>query len=252
MAIPQGRFVWHDLITTDVEGAKKFYTALIGWGTEPWDEDDNYTMWQNNGAAIGGVGRLENGAKSGPAWNPSVYVYDIDACVRQVPKIGGSVPKAPREIPNVGCWAEIAGPDGAPLGIFEPSQGPPPGHEGAARVGEFSWHELLSNDWKTSWQFYQPLFHWETMQEVPMERLGTYFIFGQKGEQYGGMFTRIPDMPPPNWTSYIEVKDVKEAAAKVKQLGGKVMREPHEVPGGTMITICEDPQGAMFAMTSRA
>lgn len=30
----QGAFSWAELATTDVEGAKQFYTALLGWTTE--------------------------------------------------------------------------------------------------------------------------------------------------------------------------------------------------------------------------
>ena len=30
----QGVFSWAELATTDVEGAKKFYTGLLGWTTE--------------------------------------------------------------------------------------------------------------------------------------------------------------------------------------------------------------------------
>ena len=30
----QGAFSWFELMTTDVEGAKKFYTQLFGWETE--------------------------------------------------------------------------------------------------------------------------------------------------------------------------------------------------------------------------
>jgi predicted enzyme related to lactoylglutathione lyase len=32
--LKQGAFSWAELATTDVEGAKQFYTALLGWTTE--------------------------------------------------------------------------------------------------------------------------------------------------------------------------------------------------------------------------
>jgi len=189
--------------------------------------------------------------RSMPNWTPSVYVYDVDACSRQAEKLGGKIVMPPREIPNVGCWAVIADPDGATIALFEPSSGPPPGHEGPPLISEFSWHELMANDWKKSWEFYRQLFHWERIEEHDMgERLGTYFIFGVKGQPLGGMFTRNPDMPPPSWVSYVEVDSVKSAVPKVKELGGQVMRGPQQVPGGSWISICSDPQGAMFAMSS--
>ena len=32
----RGRFDWHELMTTDPEAAKQFYTAVIGWNTQDW------------------------------------------------------------------------------------------------------------------------------------------------------------------------------------------------------------------------
>ena len=34
MANSQGRFVWYELMTTDVAAAKAFYAKVVGWGTE--------------------------------------------------------------------------------------------------------------------------------------------------------------------------------------------------------------------------
>ena len=31
----RGEFVWYELMTTDPEAAKKFYSDVVGWGTAP-------------------------------------------------------------------------------------------------------------------------------------------------------------------------------------------------------------------------
>jgi len=64
------------------------------------------------------------------------------------------------------------------------------------------------------------------------------------------MFTRSPDMPPPNWLCYIKVADAKESAKTIAEQGGTVMSGPMEVPGGDWITVASDPQGAMTAVHS--
>ena len=33
-----GRFVWYELMTTDPKAAMDFYTAVIGWKTQPFAE----------------------------------------------------------------------------------------------------------------------------------------------------------------------------------------------------------------------
>ena len=40
----RGRFVWHQLLTRDVPGAKKFYPSLTGWKAQPWPADPTYTV----------------------------------------------------------------------------------------------------------------------------------------------------------------------------------------------------------------
>ena len=51
-----GRFVWYDLMTTDLDAAKAFYTKVIGWGTMPWERPMSYTMWTHTPeAALGGL-----------------------------------------------------------------------------------------------------------------------------------------------------------------------------------------------------
>src|SRR5947209_4512912 len=115
MPIPEGSFIWHDLATNDAEGAKAFYPQILPWTTRLWEDAQTYTMWVNDGEPLGGVmplspKRLAAGVAS--HWLPFVYVYDVDACTRQVVKLGGSVRKAPTEFPNAGSWSVIADPFG--------------------------------------------------------------------------------------------------------------------------------------------
>jgi hypothetical protein len=37
----------------------------------------------------------------------------------------------------------------------------------------------------------------------------------------------------------------------VKALGGKILEGPVDVPGGSRVARCEDPQGAMFALIEK-
>jgi predicted enzyme related to lactoylglutathione lyase len=249
----QGRFVWHDLGTSNVDGATTFYPPLTGWTTQPWEEARSYTMWLNRGTAVGGVlplGHPLGSWGSAPHWMPYVCVYDVDACARQVKKLGGSIVHGPYEMPNVGCWAEICDPTGGRIGMFEPAQNPPPARPSVP--GEFSWHELWTDDAKAALDFYKELFTWEQVSEFDMGAMGIYRLFGQKGQQFGGMFDRRPDMPPSMWLSYVQVPDIQAAAKQVPELGGRILNGPMEVPGGDWIVQCSDPAGAMFALHAKA
>jgi len=57
-------------------------------------------------------------------------------------------------------------------------------------------------------------------------------------------------MPRPAWTYYFNVAGINDAAGRVKAGGGQVVNGPMQVPGGSWIVQCLDPQGAMFALVS--
>ncbi|MDE2640444.1 MAG: VOC family protein, partial [Chloroflexota bacterium] len=52
------------------------------------------------------------------------------------------------------------------------------------------------------------------------------------------------------WNVYWEVADVDAAAARIPGLGGRILTEPMEVPGGGRIVQGVDAQGAMFSLSS--
>ena len=125
------------------------------------------------------------------------------------------------------------------------------GPEWPPKVGEFSWHELLTTDHASAFDFYSKLFGWDKQDEYDMGPMGIYLMYGKDGNMYGGMFTKSADMPmPPNWLCYIKVADAKASTETIKGASGTIMNGPMEVPGGDWITQFSDPQGAMSAVHS--
>lgn len=83
---------WDELATSDIEGAKKFYTALFGW-TENEGSTDDYYQFDVSGAARGGVRPLsENEAGFMPSyWGVYFRVQSLaDACAA-IEKNGGEI-----------------------------------------------------------------------------------------------------------------------------------------------------------------
>jgi hypothetical protein len=254
----EGRIVWFDLMTSDPDAAIDFYKDVVGWDTIVWDGDAanaNYRMWTVGETTIGGVMTLPEEAAAGgapPNWMAYVGTDDIDASVKQIQDLGGRILHPPTVIPTVGRFAVCADPQGAVFAVFE-AAADAPGHDNEPKLGEFSWHELVTTDFRAAFEFYSKLFGWESMQEMDMGPAGIYLLYGRKGRQLGGIFNKTADMPmPPMWLEYVLVDDVHKAADKVTAAGGRVLHGPMEVPGGDFIVQCMDPQGAMFAMHSRA
>jgi uncharacterized protein len=57
-------------------------------------------------------------------------------------------------------------------------------------------------------------------------------------------------VPTPCWTYYFNVDAADAAAARFQAAGGRVLDGPHQVPGGSWIVQCRDPQGAMFSVVA--
>jgi predicted enzyme related to lactoylglutathione lyase len=247
----RGRFVWYDLMTTDPEKAKDFYTKVTGWGTTVWDGSMPYTMWTVDGAPMGGVMQLPPGAGAPPHWLGYIGTPDVDATVAQVQSLGGTVLVAANDIPTVGRYAVLGDPQGAAFAVYSPAKESPE-KEGPPSIGEFSWHELLTTEYEAAFAFYATLFGWEKIQAHDMGEMGIYLIFGRKGKQLGGMFNKPSFVQaPPNWLHYIAVDSADRAAELVKANGGTLMQDPMDVPGGDRIAQCMDPQGGAFAVHSR-
>jgi uncharacterized protein len=255
MPIAHGRFTWYDLMTPDPAAAQQFYTQVVGWGTQKWDNPAMpYTMWTSGDAPLGGImpmGEAEKAQGVPPHWLPYVGVEDVDAAAAEAKELGGKVLYQPTDIPEVGRFAVIQDPQGAVIAIFTPREGAP-APEGTPRPGQFSWHELTTTDYPAALDFYGRIFGWHKTSEFDMGGMGLYQMYGQGEQTYGGMFNKTPDMPvPPNWLCYIQVEDVDQAVARVTQLGGTVINGPMEVPGGDRIAQCFDPQGAAFALHAK-
>ena len=253
-AIIRGRFVWHELMTTDTKSAAGFFAKVVGWKAQPWAQDPSYTMFVVKGRPMAGLMVLpEDARKMGapPSWITYIGTPNVDETAQQAVALGGKILKEPADIPTIGRFAIIQDPQGAVFAVFTPAQAPS-GEAAPTTVGDFSWHELSTTDWRAALTFYKRLFGWEETSSMDMgPEMGTYQMYGWKGKPLGGMFNKPKQVPgPPSWLPYIKVADSKKAAVTVKKLGGRIVHGPMEVPDGDWIAQGMDLQGAMFAVHS--
>ena len=116
----KGGFVFHELMTSDVEGAKKFYREITGLNVT----SGAYPMLVDGETLVAGlVGPHADGSAwpSGgpePHWIAYFSVKDVDAAVEKAEKFGGKVLLPPTDIPNFGRAAVLRDPQGAAFGVF--------------------------------------------------------------------------------------------------------------------------------------
>jgi predicted enzyme related to lactoylglutathione lyase len=113
-----GAFSWFELGTTDVEGAKKFYSELLGWDfISMAPEMGNYDVINLNGVGIGGVYPKQDKASTS-MWRNVIAVDDVDAAVEKAQQLGGTIIVPITDIPTVGRSCMIQDPQGAVFSII--------------------------------------------------------------------------------------------------------------------------------------
>lgn len=117
--------------------------------------------------------------------------------------------------------------------------------------GTFCWVELGTTDGEAAKKFYTELFGW-SFDDHPMGPAGVYTMLKQDGKDIGGLYQMPAEMTsqgiPPNWLSYALVTNADEAAAKAKELGATLMKEPFDVMDVGRMAVVQDPTGAVFAL----
>ena len=245
-----GHFIWYELLTSDLDGAQRFYAEVVGWtihGSTQTGQD--YRHLTVDGQGIGGIMQLpEMAARSGmpPSWLGYIQVDDIDATARAIIADGGGK-YMDQTIPGIGRFATVSDPQRAGFYIMTPEgEGASPAFQPGA-PGHCSWNEYHGKDGEAALQFYQKHFGWDADGVHDMGPMGLYRLFKVGAVQTGGIMTDA-EAPGAYWVYYFGVDDIDAAKQRVETAGGRVLQGPVEVPGGGWILNGQDPQGAVFAL----
>jgi uncharacterized protein len=106
-----GALTWNDLVTTDPEGAARFYGDLFGWTTNEIPDAGGYRVITNGERSNGGIMPAQD-PSAPPSWMPYFGHADVDALANEVGDLGGQVLNGPVRMPQ-GSIVVLADPQGA-------------------------------------------------------------------------------------------------------------------------------------------
>lgn len=254
MADTPARFVWYELMTTDVDAARTFYTHVVGWSAlDVSTPGMPYTLFLAGENAVGGLLHLADGATpSGtlPRWLGYVRVSDVDAAAGQVVALGGHVHIPPTNIGDISRISVVADAQNVVFGLIRWTQQGTEPISALRANGRVNWHELFADDCDRALAFYSGLFGWSKAVSNSGD-LGTYQLFALRGQTIGGVLTKPPTLPAPFWLHYFNVGDLDAAASRVTAGGGQIINGPRQAPDGSWIVQCTDPQDAIFALIGK-
>jgi predicted enzyme related to lactoylglutathione lyase len=241
-----GRFVWHDMMTTNGAASQTFYASLFDWQIQEIPmQGCIYRMIMAGPGPIGGIVEEKNIPVS--HWMPYIAVNDVDATAKKIAANKGTVCVPPTDIPGTGRFAVVGDPTGAYFSIYKglpESAGADPDQ---AIPGRICWNELLTTDDAAAQKFYSAVFGWKE-QTKDMGPMGIYRVQLLGDKQAGGMMKHPQPGAPSCWLAYFFAPDLAGTTAKAKKLGAKAMVENAPIPGIGAFSILTDPAGATFAL----
>jgi hypothetical protein len=101
--VKAGDFSWHELATTDPDGALAFYQRLFGWEKKEVHDMGHMGLYTEYGLPdrpLGGIYSKPPDMPGPPAWLYYVHTANLDAGVSRVKANGGTVVLEPIEVPG--------------------------------------------------------------------------------------------------------------------------------------------------------
>jgi predicted enzyme related to lactoylglutathione lyase len=225
------KFCRFDLRTTDADAARAFYARILG--------HDRAVIWPLHEQA------LARGAR--PHWLGSLGVEDVEHVASAFVERGAMRLGPTRPTAYGGQAAVLRDPGGAVVAVATP---PPVNVESGVEV---SWHVLNTNDVTLATAHYHDLFGWEVSDRLEHGADGAFQQFAwHAGGVSVGAFADIAARPGvhAHWLFFFEVDALDPAIAATHAAGGLAL-DPVVAPSGERVCVCDDPQGAAFALRER-
>jgi hypothetical protein len=228
-----GKFVWVDLVTQDVAGAKSFYAELFGW---TFAESGRYATVLRDETPIGGILAAADTERR-PEWVSNLSVTDVDRAAALVKERGGIVEREPVDAPDRGRIALVSDSEGALLLLVRSSGGDPA--DGDPALSGWLWQELWTHDVAGALDLYAAL--GGTQADSVEFRDAKYHVLKDGDVLRAGVVEAPPEVNP-IWLPYVRVNDAAAAAKHAESLGARIVMQDERT------AILVDPSGAAIGV----
>src|SRR6266513_2258090 len=111
------------------------------------------------------------------------------------------------------------------------------------------WVDTNQPDPADAARFYSGLFGCQTEDTMPPDAGAHYYMARIDGRDAAAISSQPPGAPPQAvWNTYIRVESADDAAARVREAGGRVLSEPFDVFDAGRMGVFADPEGAVFCV----
>lgn len=243
---PNGMPSWIDLTTTDIEGAKSFYSGLLGWSyTGGQEEFGGYLQVLKDGQVVAGMNPMAEAGMN--VWSLYFSVDDITKTCDSIRESGGTLIAEPMPVGDLGHMAIATHAAAGTFGLWQ--GGTFKGADAFNKPGALTWEDLRSTNAIAAQEFFNKVFGYR-YDDLPMPVPGDYKTFAFPGgeQPLGGMGAMLDtEGSPSHWLVYLRCDDSPTAEAYVRANGGNVITETAQTPFGQQCMVT-DPFGATFCL----
>lgn len=122
MASKTGEFVWNELATSNVQGAKDFYSKVFGWEFIDKKMDNmTYTIIKKDTKEFGGIWAIpaEQQNQIPPHWLAYILVENVEKSLEMARQSGATIVKPVQKAGEMGFFAIIKDPTGAHVALWQ-------------------------------------------------------------------------------------------------------------------------------------
>jgi len=242
----QGKLVWGDLYSSDVDASIDFYNKTFGWTTKKFGEHNvRYHIFFDGVEPIAGViSRSTQRNKTDKAlWIGSFTTEDIQSVVTKAVDKKATVILKPHDFKYFGKRAVIADPQGGIVALLELNKS----NEEHNKISHrWSWAQLFSVNTSKAATFYQRSFDYE-VEDVGDSRL--HYYLSKQGEVRASV-VELPDSVEQRdrWVNFIEVDNLSVTLEKAIENGAEIIYKPNK---NNLLAIISDPSGAILGLTEQ-
>lgn len=226
---------WAALGAADLEGARSFYGAVLGWQFEV--EAGGATVALVNGRPVARLAEVSTSAL--PGWLTYFDASDVGLAADRIRALGGAVLAGPIDQGGGARLLLAADRSGGVFGLWQGAQPRP--FDGKAEPGAVCWREVRAPDTATSRAFYSALLGLEVK---PFLGLGESYELLRRGSR--PVVRLVQGEGVGAWVHHFAVASVDKTLRKVKAMGGTVTSR-FETPYARGAVVA-DPWGVTFAV----
>lgn len=238
----QGKLIWADLYTGDVNASIDFYTKTFGWSAKKFDKahERYHLLYEGDQPVAGVIERPTHRNKTeNSLWIGSISTTNIQENIDNAAKGNATIILQPHDFALYGQRAVFADPQGgiiALLDIYANKKAQP------KISSKWNWAQLFSINPQKAADFYQSTFNYGI--EKVEEQAESFYLIQQ--EKVRASIVKLPEEyeQRDRWVNFIEVTELNQTLTAAIKNGAKVIYQPE----GDTFAIIADPHGALLGL----